>query len=180
MVNIISTVVAVLSAVVAVQSAAVPDTVNLEDIEQRSPNPNPLVTKRSGAIIGRRHYIYDGVKLVRTADPKADPDAAELHKRYASRLTFAACKPFGMYICGTCYSYDVSYDVATCIPTPLPDPAQFLVFQTMTNAWAVAYGSADCTGTGANIAGCTTHSCNTGVTPIFNGFNSVLAKVGCS
>ncbi|KAK6542709.1 hypothetical protein TWF694_006652 [Orbilia ellipsospora] len=179
MVNILSSVVALLSAVVAVQSAALPEFIDLDDIEKRSPNPNPLMPKSPGAaIIGKRHYIYDGVKLVRTADPIKDPEAAGLHKRYASRLRFLNCKPFGQTICGTCFYNDISYDTATCIPTPVPDPTQFIVFEEMTNAYAQLYTTTDCTGGSYIISGCTTHACNSFYASY--GTKSVMARVGCS
>ncbi|EPS37495.1 hypothetical protein H072_8814 [Dactylellina haptotyla CBS 200.50] len=177
MVNILSSAVAILSAAVAVQSAALPDLISLNEVNKRSPNANPLVPVSSGAIIGRRHYIYDGVKLARTADPALDPAASELHKRYASRIRFLNCNPFGQTICGTCFYHDVSYDTATCIPTPVPNPTNFLVMEEMTNAYATIYTTADCSGAGFTIAGCRTWGCNS-----FSayGTKSVMARVGCS
>jgi len=177
MVHILSIAAVIFSAAAAVQSAAVP-LVPFDTLDKRSPNTDasPLVSTPSAAIVARHHYVYDGVKLVRTADPSSDPSASQLHKRYASRIRFLACNPFGQTICGTCYYHDVSYDTAVCIPTP--GLSNFFVMQEMTNANAKLFKTAaDCTGTSLNVAGCRTWGCNT-----FEGYGtkSVLAQVGCA
>ncbi|KAF3113499.1 hypothetical protein TWF102_000158 [Orbilia oligospora] len=85
MVQILSLAAVILSAVAAVQSAAVP----IVSLEDRSANPaNPLLSLSPENTLARRHYVYDGTKLVRTADPSTDPSAAQLHKRYASYSAF--------------------------------------------------------------------------------------------
>ncbi|KAK6524002.1 hypothetical protein TWF694_005670 [Orbilia ellipsospora] len=178
MVNILSSVVAVLSTAVAVQSAALPEFISADRFDKRSPNPNPLVPGSSGgAIIGRRHYISDGVNLIETRDPAKDVTAAALHKRYASRVRFLNCTFFGQNICGTCFYHDVSYDTATCIPTPVPNPTLYFVVEEMTNAYMTLYYTPNCTGHGFEISGCKTYGCNT--TGGAGGTQSVLAQVGC-
>ncbi|KAF3225824.1 hypothetical protein TWF106_001697 [Orbilia oligospora] len=172
MVQILSLAAVVLSAVAAVQSAAVP----IVSLEDRSANPaNPLLSLSPENTLARRHYVYDGTKLVRTADPSTDPSAAQLHKRYASYARFFTCSPWGLTICGSCYFHEVSYDTAVCIPT---EGKQFIVFADMTNASAKLYkDTSDCTGTSFNVAGCRTWDC-LAIQSYYT--KSVLATVGCT
>ncbi|KAK6536920.1 hypothetical protein TWF281_001127 [Arthrobotrys megalospora] len=172
MVQILSLAAVILSAVAAVQSAAVP--VPVVSLEDRSANPaNPFVPPEN--TLARRHYVYDGTKLVRTADPATDPSAAQLHKRYASYIRFYSCSPWGITICGSCYFHEVSYDTAVCIPA---EGRQFIVFGAMTNASAKLYkDTSDCTGTSYNVAGCRTWDC---LAIQYYYTKSVLATVGCT
>ncbi|EPS37217.1 hypothetical protein H072_9125 [Dactylellina haptotyla CBS 200.50] len=178
MVSILSVAAVILSATTAVQSAAVPKI--FDDLDKRSPNDvGPLASGSSAAIVGRRHFIHDGVKLVRTADPVTDPHAAELHKRYSSKLSFSICNSWGITICGTCWYHEVSFDTAVCLPIT---QGSFYVFREMTNASARIFKDvSDCTGSGYPVPGCTNNysGCNTFSGAGYN-TKSVLAVVGCT